>query len=154
MLTSDQSILTYDRGAVLPDRLSRRAHAHYIDYAQRMLTLYHAGAGRTRRELHKAVESILADEPACSSRRVAAFCKLLDDAGAAPGPARGGGPPAVSCTRRGSRSLPTSPPAPAGASRPSASCWMTRGNLTAIRAGRRRSCDSRFSPPRRSITRW
>src|SRR5690242_4261187 len=81
MLTSDQSILTYARGAVIPDRLARRAHAHYLDYAARMLTLYRAGAGRTRRDLHKAVESVLADEPDCSTRRVATFCKILDDAG-------------------------------------------------------------------------
>ena len=39
--------------------------------------------------MHRAVESILADEPDCDRRRVVAFCKLLDDAGEFDKDARG-----------------------------------------------------------------
>jgi predicted nuclease of restriction endonuclease-like RecB superfamily len=80
MLTSDQSIVDYTRGQAIPDRLTRITHRHYLAYAQRMLTLYANGVGRTRRELHRAVEQIFAEEPDCDRRRIASFCKLLDDA--------------------------------------------------------------------------
>jgi predicted nuclease of restriction endonuclease-like RecB superfamily len=46
-----------------------------------MLRVYRNGIGRTRRELHRAVEAVFANEPECPARRIAAFCKLLDDAG-------------------------------------------------------------------------
>ena len=46
-----------------------------------MLEIYRSGAGRTRGELHRAVERLLEDEPECPPRRVDAFCKLLDEAG-------------------------------------------------------------------------
>jgi predicted nuclease of restriction endonuclease-like RecB superfamily len=81
VLTSEQSIIVYDRGEARPDRLTRRAHAHYVAYAERMIAAYHGGVGRTRRELHKAVEAILAGEPDCDRRRVAAFCKVMDELG-------------------------------------------------------------------------
>ena len=80
MLTSDQAIVVYERGRALPDRLTRRAHAQYVTYAERMLAVYRSGVGRTRRELHRSIEGILADEPDCEARRIQAFCKLLDDA--------------------------------------------------------------------------
>src|SRR6266566_7853476 len=89
MLTSEQSIVSYQRGLATPDRLTRRAHAHYLAHAERMLAVYRRGVGRTRRELHRAVESVLADEPDCDSRRVGAFCKLLDDLGEFDRDARG-----------------------------------------------------------------
>jgi predicted nuclease of restriction endonuclease-like RecB superfamily len=79
MLTRDHAIVEYRRGLAHPDRLLRR-DAQYVDHARRMLELYAAGAGRTRRELHREVEGILAHEPECPSRRVQSFCKLLDDA--------------------------------------------------------------------------
>jgi predicted nuclease of restriction endonuclease-like RecB superfamily len=81
VLTSEQSIVSYERGTAIPDRLTRRAHAHYVAYAERMLAAYRRGIGRTRRELHRAVTAVFADEPDCNSRRVSAFCKLLDDLG-------------------------------------------------------------------------
>ena len=81
MLTSDQSIVRYDKGHAFPDRLTRVTHRHYLDYAQRMMAVYRAGVGHTRRQLHKAVEAVLSREPDCERRRIAAFCKLLDDAG-------------------------------------------------------------------------
>ncbi|MBM4035953.1 MAG: DUF790 family protein [Planctomycetes bacterium] len=81
VLTSEQSIVVYDQGRALPDRLTQRAHAHYLDYARRMLLAYQHGIGKTRRELHRSVEGMLANEPDCDTRRVQAFCKLLDEAG-------------------------------------------------------------------------
>ncbi len=80
MLTNEHAIVAYERGRALPDRLTRRSHAHYLAYARRMLLVYQRGVGKTRRELHRSVEGILANEPDCETRRVAAFCKLLDDA--------------------------------------------------------------------------
>ena len=43
-----------------------------------MLSVYRNGIGRQRRELHRQVESVFADEPDCPVRRIQAFCKLLD----------------------------------------------------------------------------
>jgi uncharacterized protein len=80
MLTSEQGIVVYSGGRAVPDRLGRKTHAHYVEYARRMLAVYEDGAGRMRRELHRSVEGILADEPDCETRRIQAFCKLLDDA--------------------------------------------------------------------------
>lgn len=80
MLTREHAIADYDRGRVLPDRLSRKHHAHYLGYARQMLALYANGAGQTRRDLHRAVRDILSHETECPLRRIEAFCKLLDDA--------------------------------------------------------------------------
>jgi predicted nuclease of restriction endonuclease-like RecB superfamily len=81
MLTADQSIVRYDKGQAIPDRLTRVSHRHYLDYANRMIAVYQASMGKTRRQLYKAVEAVLSQEPDCERRRIAAFCKLLDDAG-------------------------------------------------------------------------
>ncbi|HUY92000.1 MAG TPA: DUF790 family protein, partial [Pirellulales bacterium] len=80
MLTRELAIVEYRGGRALPDRLSRKQHAGYLAYAERMLAIYRNGAGRTRRELHRGVQAALADEPDCPARRIGAFCKLLDDA--------------------------------------------------------------------------
>ena len=80
MLTSEHAIVAYERGQAVPDRLTRRAHAQYVEHARWMLLVYRRGIGKTRRELHRSVEGILAAEPDCETRRVHAFCKLLDDA--------------------------------------------------------------------------
>ena len=84
MLTRELAIAEYDyeRRRVLPDRLTRNLHQQYLAYAERMLRVYRAGIGRTRRELHQAVWGIFAREPDCPPRRIEAFAKLLDDAGA------------------------------------------------------------------------
>lgn len=82
MLTRQQAIAEYRAGRVFPDRLTQKAHGHYVEYAERMLRVYRFGVGRTRRELHRAVWNVLADEDDCPARRIDAFCKLLDDAGA------------------------------------------------------------------------
>ncbi len=79
MLTGELAIVVYERGRALPDRLTRRTHAHYVGYAEQMLAVYRDGVGQRRRDIHHAVEKIFADEPACDSRRVRALCKLLDD---------------------------------------------------------------------------
>ena len=81
MLTRELGIAEYDfkNGRILPDRLTTKLHRQYVGYAQRMLDVYRTGLGRTRRELHRLVHGIFADEPECPVRRIDAFCKLLDD---------------------------------------------------------------------------
>lgn len=81
MLTSDHAILELDdaSGLVRPDRLSRKAHGHYLKFAQRLLQVYQRGSGRTRQELHREVENVCAALEDCPSQRIAAFCKLLDE---------------------------------------------------------------------------
>ena len=79
MLTRELAIADYEAGRIIPDRLSQKLHGHYLEYAERMLRVYRFGIGRTRRELHRAVGNILADEEDCPARRIDAFCKLLDD---------------------------------------------------------------------------
>jgi predicted nuclease of restriction endonuclease-like RecB superfamily len=81
MLRSEHSIVRYDRDQAIPDRLTRVTHKHYLQHAQRMLTVYTTGINRTRRELHRSIRGILADEPDCDPRRISALCKILDDAG-------------------------------------------------------------------------
>lgn len=80
MLTSEQSIVEYRAGRVVPDRLTQNTHRHYVECAERMLAVYREGIGLQRRELHRQIEAIFADEPDCPVRRIEAFCKLLDDA--------------------------------------------------------------------------
>jgi len=79
MLTSEQSIVEFKSGRAIPDRLTQSTHRHYTKYAEKVLSVYHTGIGRQRRELHRQIESIFADEPDCPIRRIQAFCKLLDD---------------------------------------------------------------------------
>ena len=79
MLRREHGIADYEHGRIVPDRLGQQEHAHYIRYAERMLTLYRLGVGRTRRELHQDVHHIFAAEADCPIRRIDAFCKLLDD---------------------------------------------------------------------------
>lgn len=81
ILTRELVILEYDfqRGRVLPDRLTRSRHARYAVYADRMLRVYRTGVGRFRRDLHADIHNIFAAEDDCPLRRIRAFCKLLDD---------------------------------------------------------------------------
>lgn len=79
MLTSEQSIVEYRAGQAIPDRLLRTPHRQYLGYAEKVLHVYRQGLGQERRQLHRAVADLLADEPDCPVRRVEAFCKLLDD---------------------------------------------------------------------------
>ena len=79
MLRREHAIAEYRGGKIIPDRLGQKQHGHYLDYARQMLRVYESGAGQTRRELHRAVWSVFANEPDCPARRIEAFCKLLDD---------------------------------------------------------------------------
>lgn len=81
ILTRELRILEYDfqRGLVLPDRLTRLRHASYALYADRMLRVYRTGIGRLRRDLHADIHTILSIEDDCPLRRIRAFCKLLDE---------------------------------------------------------------------------
>jgi hypothetical protein len=81
MLTRRQALAEYDfqRRLVLPDRLVRRTHAAYADYAARMLDIYRQGRGRLRADLHRDVQLVLLEDAQCPPRRWEAFCKLLDD---------------------------------------------------------------------------
>jgi predicted nuclease of restriction endonuclease-like RecB superfamily len=81
MLTSEQSIVAFDRGRVIVDRLTQNRHRHYLRYAQQMLAVYREGVGRQRQSLHRQIEALFADEQDCPIRRIEAFCRLLDDKG-------------------------------------------------------------------------
>ena len=79
MLSSAQSIIEYKGALAVPDRLSRKDHAHYVRYAEQMLAVYRGALGQSRRDIHRSIAGILANEPDCPSKRIQAFCKLLDD---------------------------------------------------------------------------
>ena len=79
MLTSEQSIVEFRAGRAVPDRLTQSTHRHYAEYAERILSVYSNGIGQQRRQLHKQGEKLFRDEADCPVRRIAAFCKLLDD---------------------------------------------------------------------------
>jgi hypothetical protein len=79
MLTRELAIAAYENGRIVPDRLTRKSHARYAGFADRMLRVYRTGVGRTRQELHRDVHALFAHEPDCPVRRIDAFCKLLDD---------------------------------------------------------------------------
>jgi len=79
MLTSQHALIEFTGGRAIPDKLTRRTHRQYTEYAERMLAVYRTGVGKTRRALRQAVETIFASEPDCHSRRIQAFCKLLED---------------------------------------------------------------------------
>jgi len=82
MLTKQESILEYDFSdqSVTPDRLTQKTHAEYLGLADELIGIYRDRVGDTRREVHASVERRMQQLEDCSSRRIAAFCKLLDDA--------------------------------------------------------------------------
>ncbi len=79
MLTKELAIARYVDGQILPDRLSRTKHAKYLELAEQMCQVYRAGVGSMRKSLHHEIQKILEVDPECPTRRVGAFCKLLDD---------------------------------------------------------------------------
>ncbi len=81
MLTKEYAICRYDfqHQRIIPDRRTTKEHAHYLNFAERMLEVYRTGTGSRRRELHRALHAVFGDEPDCPQRRIDAFCKLLDD---------------------------------------------------------------------------
>jgi predicted nuclease of restriction endonuclease-like RecB superfamily len=78
MLTKAEAISEVREGRVFPDRLGRKTHSHYLAAAEEMLAIYREGLGKTREELHAAVQATFRGV-ACPIRRIRAFCKLLDD---------------------------------------------------------------------------
>lgn len=80
MLTRELAIVEFRDMRALPDKLTARKHAQYVDYARRMCDTYARSLGLTRREIHRAIHAIFALEPDCPPRRIDAFCKLLDEA--------------------------------------------------------------------------
>lgn len=80
MLKSDHAIARFDfvHRVVHPDRLRKGRDNHYLEAAQAIVQVYRDGTGKTRQQLHREVESILDPLDDCPPRRVAAFCKLLD----------------------------------------------------------------------------
>jgi len=83
MIRSEHSIVAYDfmHRQVVPDRLLRGRDAVYLQAVEQCIAIYCQGIGRIRQELHSDVEDCLGTIPGCPPRRIAAFCKLLDDAG-------------------------------------------------------------------------
>ena len=79
MLTREHAIAEYRGGRIFPDRLRSKSHAQYHGLAVRMLETYRNGIGQTRQEIHNQIRQIFAVEEDCPTRRIEAFCKLLDD---------------------------------------------------------------------------
>ncbi|QDV85131.1 DUF790 family protein [Planctomycetes bacterium TBK1r] len=81
MIRSEHSIVHYDfqRMIVRPDRLRRGTDADYVAAAKQMLRIYRDGIGDPRQVLHGRIETCLNRLSGCPPRRIAAFCKLLDD---------------------------------------------------------------------------
>lgn len=79
MLTRELAIATFENDQLIPDRLTRKSHAEYLTFAEKMLDIYRNGIGRTRKSLHSDVHRVFVDQPECPGRRILAFCKLLDD---------------------------------------------------------------------------
>jgi len=79
MLTRELAIAKFENGQLVPDRLSHKANAAYIGFAEGMLEIYRNGVGRTRRSLHQAVHAVFSEQIDTPGRRIQSFCKLLDD---------------------------------------------------------------------------
>lgn len=81
MIRSEHCIVEFDfqRFIVQPDRLRRASDADYLTAAEQMLRIYRDGIGDQRQTLHARIESCLNRLSGCPPRRIAAFCKLLDD---------------------------------------------------------------------------
>ncbi len=79
MLTRALAIAEYRNGQVVPDRLTRVEHRQYLRLAQSMLHVYQHGIGRMRQQLRSSVHSLFENELDCPTRRIDAFCKLLDE---------------------------------------------------------------------------
>jgi predicted nuclease of restriction endonuclease-like RecB superfamily len=79
MLTRELAIVSYDRGKVIPDRLTRMSHAAYLPLAKSMLEVYQQGIGKSRQSLHDSIRRLFPETEEYPPRRILAFCKLLDD---------------------------------------------------------------------------
>jgi predicted nuclease of restriction endonuclease-like RecB superfamily len=79
MLTKEHATAKLSGNKIHPDRLNKKDHGHYLEYAEKMLTIYREGIGKTRKELHHQVKELFKHEPECPAKRIDAFCKLLDE---------------------------------------------------------------------------
>ncbi len=79
MLTRELAIAEYDSGQIKPDRLKRTRHSHYSSLAESMLSIYRNGVGQMRQQLRSSIQSLFENELDCPTRRIDAFCKLLDE---------------------------------------------------------------------------
>lgn len=79
MLTKDDAQFYWEGDRVEPDRLKTQTHAHYPFLAAQLLEIYQNGAGKMRSELWEAVRAVFHAEADCPSRRIQAFCALLDE---------------------------------------------------------------------------
>jgi uncharacterized protein len=79
MLTKELALARIEGVDVIPDRLTRANHAHYLGYAEQMCAVYRSGIGCSRKQLHAAVHKVMQDERDCPPKRIDAFCKLLDE---------------------------------------------------------------------------
>ena len=79
MLTRELAIAEYKNGQILPDRLTQMHHRQYLRLAESMLHIYQNGAGRMRQQLRSSVHNLFENEFDCPTRRIDAFCKLLDE---------------------------------------------------------------------------
>ena len=73
------AIAEYDSGQIKPDRLTRTRHSHYSSLAESMLSIYRNGVGRMRQQLRTSIHRLFENELDCPTRRIDAFCKLLDE---------------------------------------------------------------------------
>ena len=79
MLTRELAIAKYSGNQILPDCLKKIHHAHYLDYTEQMQAIYRSGTGKPRQDLHRQVKTLFKNEAECPTKRIDAFCKLLDD---------------------------------------------------------------------------
>lgn len=79
MLTRELAIAEYESGRVKPDRLTRNRHSHYSRLAESMLNVYRNGIGQMRQQLRSSIHALFENELDCPTRRIDAFCKLLDE---------------------------------------------------------------------------
>jgi hypothetical protein len=80
MIPKDLALYSVERGRAVSDRLLKRAHGRYVDYAAALLRLYRESAGKTREALHREAQSVFRGEPDCPPRRIRALIRLLDRA--------------------------------------------------------------------------
>ena len=78
MLTRDHALVRYSGSRVIPDRLNKKEHPHYVQLAKKMVDIYQRGEGQTRSDLHRRIAALFKNE-ACPARRIKSFCKILDD---------------------------------------------------------------------------
>lgn len=81
MLTKELGIYEFDfrNFQLIPDRLTTGRHSHYVALAEKMVEVYRNGAGLRRRDLHRRIRNLFDEVSDCPSRRIDAFCKLLDE---------------------------------------------------------------------------